>query len=753
MINFKSVTIRNFLSFGNVPTTLDLSGKETVLVIGENMDIGDEGSSRNGVGKSSSMRAIFYAIYGKDIFSEVKQDELINLTNEKKMEVTLELEVNRVPYTIVRGRKPNFVKFMQGSINLTNDSMKNTDRAIQELLGVTPDGFMMSFFLTSSVTPFMAKKPADQRQFMEDVLGLTVLSERANTLKALKKEAEVELKIAQAELDNVIILNERITKSIEKSYVNAEEFERDRNASIAALEAFIAKYDVDSLLAARDQVFSVKSRLDEKEQAVKTAEEELRLISESMSSARTSIATKSASLLEKERFVEEITATLDRLESEKNRIEAAIPEAETAVKVAKEEFERCAEFGTLSKKAESLSAEYTKGEKAIDSFNSKLEKAKTEIDHLMAENCPYCKQHYNDEESAKKLKSLKDEVVHLEIEIEKTTAEVTRLESEMEAIFTEASAIPEEYQQEPDIGKVSQAEFTKNQLEKDLARIGGEIDRSFDKFNNGGYDEETMDTLRSEIVKLQEDLEVIEKHHQERLTMCESVKSQMAEAKAELSNLEFQSVPEIDRIIEQLDEKENELLAKRNADNPHVIAAESAKSNVIDVNETKEKVAAFEKEDKHYGYLIKLLTNSKSFIRKGIIDQYVGFLNKRINEYAETLGLPHVAQINSDLTVDLEYMRKNVGYYNLSAGERMRLDISTSIAMRELMSLMGVKSNLLLVDEFLDGAVDSSGLKRMFGLLKGYTDHVMLISHREDFNTMVDRVVTVRKQNGFATLH
>ena len=43
----------------------------------------------------------------------------------------------------------------------------------------------------------------------------------------------------------------------------------------------------------------------------------------------------------------------------------------------------------------------------------------------------------------------------------------------------------------------------------------------------------------------------------------------------------------------------------------------------------------------HQEFLLKLLTNKDSFIRKKIIEQNLSYLNNRLTYYLDKLGLPH----------------------------------------------------------------------------------------------------------------
>ena len=149
MLNLKSVHPRNFKSFGNKEADIPLNVEGSKLIIGNNQDIGEQGQSRNGVGKTTIMSAVVFALYGKDIEKAVKADEMINFKNRKEMSVRLEFEIKGKDYTIVRGRSPNKLTFHVDGKSLTRDSMKNTDQLIADTIQIDYDLFMSIFFLNT----------------------------------------------------------------------------------------------------------------------------------------------------------------------------------------------------------------------------------------------------------------------------------------------------------------------------------------------------------------------------------------------------------------------------------------------------------------------------------------------------------------------------------------------------------------------------------------------------------------------------
>ena len=216
----KTLTVKNFMSVGNQTQAVHLDRDDLTLVLGENYDIGGgEGGARNGTGKTTIINALSYALYGIAL-TNIKRDNLINKTNRKGMLVTVEFEKNGLQYRIERGRKPNVLKFYIGDHEQepTDDSSQGDSREtqleIEHLLGMSHNMFKHIVALNTYTEPFLSMRANDQREIIEQLLGITQLSEKAESLKELVKETKSLIQDEEYRIKAVQDANGRIEEQI-----------------------------------------------------------------------------------------------------------------------------------------------------------------------------------------------------------------------------------------------------------------------------------------------------------------------------------------------------------------------------------------------------------------------------------------------------------------------------------------------------------------------------------------------------------
>ena len=221
MIKIKSLTVKNFMSVGNTTQGVDFNKQQLTLVLGENLDQGgDDSGSRNGTGKTTIINALSYALYGQAL-TNIRRDNLVNKTNNKGMLVTLEFDKDGKQYHIERGRKPNTLKFKidNKEQELTDESQgdsRKTQLDINNLLGMSHDMFKHIVALNTYTEPFLALKNNDQRAIIEQLLGITLLSEKADLLREQIRINRDKLTEENARITAVKDSNEKIKENIER---------------------------------------------------------------------------------------------------------------------------------------------------------------------------------------------------------------------------------------------------------------------------------------------------------------------------------------------------------------------------------------------------------------------------------------------------------------------------------------------------------------------------------------------------------
>ena len=218
MIQIRNLTVKNFMSVGNATQAIDFDRSDLTLVLGENLDLGGDGS-RNGTGKTTIINALSYSLYGQAL-SNIRKDNLVNKTNAKNMLVSLDFSVSGQEYRIERGRKPNILKFYvnnheQEAADDSQGDSRETQDAIETTLGMSHDMFKHILALNTYTEPFLSLKANDQRTIIEQLLGITLLSERADKIKELNRSTKDSITQEEFRIRAVQEANKRIEEQIE----------------------------------------------------------------------------------------------------------------------------------------------------------------------------------------------------------------------------------------------------------------------------------------------------------------------------------------------------------------------------------------------------------------------------------------------------------------------------------------------------------------------------------------------------------
>ena len=128
-------------------------------------------------------------------------------------------------------------------------------------------------------------------------------------------------------------------------------------------------------------------------------------------------------------------------------------------------------------------------------------------------------------------------------------------------------------------------------------------------------------------------------------------------------------------------------------------------------------------------------------IKTKIIKQYVPIINKLVNKYLDRMGFFVNFNIDENFNeVIKSRYRDEFAYANFSEGEKTRIDLALMFTWRSIAKMKNsVNTNLLILDEILDGSLDANGTDEFLKIIQTLTDdtNTFIISHKTD--TIADK--------------
>jgi DNA uptake protein ComE-like DNA-binding protein len=323
-------------------------------------------------------------------------------------------------------------------------------------------------------------------------------------------------------------------------------------------------------------------------------------------------------------------------------------------------------------------------------------------------------------------------------EIKKLESDIKKLEGELSHLveakcpyclqkYEDATAKIEETQRILDEKKVEQS-----LLESKLSGL----EKESDEF------EQLKDTMLVELRSSETDLK----------RKTSEVQSELEEI---TNNLTFKSLSELHEAKSLVTKKQVQLQTAVGEENPHTAALMSLSTEeLVEINTTD--LDELQRFYEHQNFLIKLLTDKNSFIRKGIISKTIPFLNKRIAYYTEKLNLPHVVVFQPDMSCEITEIGRELDHGNLSNGEKKRLNLALCLSFRDVLTYLHSKVNVLFTDEIDGGSISGPDADALVSMIKSkaWDDDISIfvISHRPEFEGRCDRNLVIRKDGGFSTL-
>lgn len=401
MLVLNKIEIRNFLSIGNVTQTVYLDKDPLTLVLGENLDVPNNNGARNGVGKSTIVQAICYAIYGAAL-TQIKKDNLINKTNSKNMEVALEFEKNGEKHRIERGRRPGYLRWIVNNKTVNSPDTDEaegdsrwTQKEIERVFGMSSTLFKHIMVMNTFTEPFLAMPIGAQRAVIEELLGITLLSLKAEKLKEKIKETKDFIREEEITIQSIKESNSRLNTAIADLERKSLIFQKDLTKSIVeTTNALDSLKELD--ISVEIQNHKLKTQIEEIERELLGYDKNKNNVSRSLTTAekRLSESKRQLSMLDEnkcpacEQKIHDHKHETMRIEivNKIGLLTSEIQEHQTELSEINESLEKISEvYASLGDKPEVF---YSSLEEAIN-HKSMMESLIKELDSLQNRKNPY----------------------------------------------------------------------------------------------------------------------------------------------------------------------------------------------------------------------------------------------------------------------------------------------------------------------------------------------------------------------------
>ena len=233
---------------------------------------------------------------------------------------------------------------------------------------------------------------------------------------------------------------------------------------------------------------------------------------------------------------------------------------------------------------------------------------------------------------------------------------------------------------------------------------------------------------KAHIEKGLEATSIVIRKHQERLNSISKVEDQIQEINFKISEIRAEIKMSKNALITYKKDLDN---AQKEVDEVDTSKLDKLQKKLDKQIEIRTKLL-----DEHEVLNIVQTILRDGGIKAKIIAQYIPVINKLINKYLAAFDLFVDFQLDEEFNeVIRSRFRDKFTYASFSEGEKLRITLSIMLAWRSVAKLRSsVSTNLLILDETLDGALDGVGIESLIETLHGLNsdDNIFVISHRGD---------------------
>lgn len=778
-MKIKRLYAENLYSFESLELEFDKYPGGTTLLLGRNLD----NKTSNGSGKSSTMKALYFAFYGEDV-AGANKSEVLRRGAPKGWYVTVEFEDRGHSFKIERfeGRKDkhssgkglNF--FIDGELFNGEGGVSDTQHIINQKIRITPRLFLSSVYSQQdSKNNFLLETDTKKKELLSELLDLQVYAKAFDHIKKdideLDKKRDERLSKIEALNSQIQDSDDQVKQLIEKRDLFTIEIKRDiekEELDLSELSKRITSLTDDfklkyNLTEVRDKISSLR---DERSKL------ELELASEHKVSAMLekiddNIAQIDSEILAHKKEIETLNQEnkkLDLFDFDVNSLTLIGEEKIQLELLVKELEENKDSLNSLNLKYQKQQSDYAQYMKDLEALEKEIKKLSE------SQDCPTCLRPYEEEhlvhvkEEIAKLVSSKDKLQEDMVKYKeqglKTRADLDLLKEKVKAESSLKNKVKENQSKTLELNVLHEKFKQKEkETERNVSKIGENNKLILEKDSK----KESLKTKKVDVEKIALELVPLKTRLIEVDLNLSSLNDDLI--KAEIENNQFKQLETtIKSVVEQKEKVEQNILVLKEKPNPYGEMIANLERRTVSLIAKVDEIKSFmEKDNETMKYLSFWKVGfAPTGIRSFITDDVIDLLNRKVQDNLNDLfdgaltvmfdpeSKNQKGIVSNKISTNLFLNGKETSKESLSGGEKRRAILATELALTEIAeSRSGNKLNIRFLDEPFDG-MDSNGQLqafRLFARLSKDKDGFFVISHDENFQNMCSNVIYVVKKN------
>ena len=737
MLNVKSLEAKNFLSYGDVWTKVELNTGISLIT-----GLDEQKKRSNGAGKTSFMEIIIFSLFGQ-VSKDLKQSQIVNWKNKKSCETKVTFTKGNNEYTFHRGLKPNFIKVSKDGIDYPiNSSVKDFQNDLEDqVIGMDFKTFNSLIYSNPNNSISLLDTPkAQKRAFIERQFNLTEFSKLNELNNSTIKELNLEIHDIKRDIDkvhatifeletNINMINDVIATSSNKLEVEI----LNKVMLVGKLNEF-KDIDDTGLSDLKELVKSLRAKIDN----LRADEKELEKSKNTLKMELMETITTVKSLKKQRDDIGDVTENLEKYDKVKKAL-SLYDDVENILEAKKKSIISLEEGYELIKENYNEHTSIINGHKTrLKEFNIDGIKDKTQ--------CPTCYQDVDYATIKEKVDSQIDVINHhLTSEEEKRAI----IKSSMDDFKLSIS------QKKEDIELFEDKLKKKQELEKSLIKL------------------EVYKTKQAELEVIDGKIKSLSNYSDKKATIDKYV-TMISDTTLKISEI-TNDVISTEKTIDDTQEKLN----KKNTLQKDIdISSNNIKHGATNIQNQKDSLSDItikldtlkknievsltsldEKQNlmSHLEYIKSMLKDEN--IKQFAISNMIPLIESKTNYYLGEAGFGFYLKLDNWLEAEIKGPGiSECSFSSMSGGERKSIDLALKFAIMDISVARNPDfPDILILDELLDSSVDSYGIQQLMEVVKVKQRKnnlkVFIISHRAEMDEFeADNRYLIRKKNGFSSV-